>query len=163
MNIQEALQKAIKGEIEGRELYRTAAERTSDGKAQEVFNLLADEEQNHLNSLVQMAKDYEEGKELQMPELSSPVSFEDAESPIFTREFKEKVSDFDMSAISIGIKLELESEKFYRDTAGEASQKEVKELFSRLADWEHGHYDYLQKQQSFFENYYSNKYSFFRF
>ncbi len=163
MELQEALQTAIKSEIEGRELYKTAAEKTGDSKAKEVFNLLADEEQSHLNSLVQIAKDYEEGKEVSMPNLPSPATFEDAESPIFTREFKDKVADFDMTALSIGIKLELESEKFYRQTAEEASQKEIKNLFDRLADWERGHYDYLQQQVGFFESYYKNKYSFFRF
>ncbi len=163
MDLKEALQTAIKGEIEGRELYKTAAEKTEDKKAKEVFTLLADEEQSHLNSLVQMAKDYDEGKDISMPSLPSPASFEDAESPIFTKEFKGKVADFDMTALSIGIKLELESEKFYRETGEEASQTEVKNFFSRLADWEKGHYEYLQKQVSFFESYYSNKYSFFRF
>lgn len=80
--------------------------------------LLAAEEQSHLDSLIQIGKDYEAGKDLTMPQLPAPASFEDAESPIFTREFKEKVADFDMSALSIGMKLELESEKTYRQMAG---------------------------------------------
>mgnify|MGYP006302371121 FL=1 len=163
MDVKEALQSSMKAEIEGRELYKTAAEKTGDKKATEIFNMLADEEQSHLNSLVQMAKDYEEGKEITMPDLPQPKTFEDAESPIFTREFKDKVADFDMSALSIGIKLELESEKIYRDYAKEADQKALKDLFNHLADWERGHYDYLKKQIGFFQDYYSQKYSFFRF
>ena len=163
MDTQEALQTAIKGEIEGRELYKAAAEKTEDAKAKEVFQMLADEEQGHYDSLMQMAKEYAQGQELTMPQLSAPASFQDAESPIFTREFKEKVSDFDMTALSIGIKLELESEKFYREMAEKSEEKEAKELFSKLADWERGHYDYLKSQVGFFESYYSTKYSLFRF
>ncbi len=163
MDLQKALQDAIKGEIEGRELYKVAAEKTGDTKAKEVFQMLAAEEQGHHDTLLQMAKDYTQGKGLTMPQLQTPASFEDAESPIFTREFKDKVSDFDMTALSIGIKLELESEKFYREMAEKAQEKEAKELFASLADWERGHYDYLQSQVGFFEDYYTKKYSLFRF
>ncbi|MFO7801217.1 MAG: ferritin family protein [Desulfovermiculus sp.] len=163
MDIQNALQEAIKGEIEGRELYKAAAEKTEDPKAKEVFRMLADEEQGHHDTLVQMAKDYAQGKELNTPQLETPTKFEDAKSPIFTREFKDKVSDFDMTAMSIGIKLELESEKFYREMAEKAQEKKAQELFNRLADWERGHYNYLQSQIGFFESYYSKKYSMFRF
>lgn len=163
MDLKDAFQKAIKGEIEGRELYTAAAEKTEDKKAKEIFQKLADEEQNHLNSLVQMAKDYEEGKDISAADLPAPASFEDAESPIFTREFKDKVADFDMTALQIGIKLELESEKFYKETAEQADDKQIKDLFNRLSDWEHGHYEYLNKQTEFFEDYYSSKNSLFRF
>lgn len=163
MDLQKAFQDAIKGEIEGRELYKAAAEKTGDTKAKEVFQMLAVEEQGHHDTLVQMAKDYTQGKGLTMPQLQTPASFEDAESPIFTREFKEKVSDFDMTALSIGIKLELESERFYREMAEKAQEKEAKELFTHLADWERGHYDYLQSQVGFLEEYYTKKFSLFRF
>ncbi len=163
MDLQTALQTAMKGEIEGRELYTAASEKTRDPKAQEVFKMLAEEEQHHLDNLIRIAEDYAAGKELAMPDLTTPASFEDAESPIFTREFKEKVADFDMTALSIGMKLELESEKAYRDMAGEAESNDLKQLFTRLADWEKGHFDYLQKQKGFLEKYYTQKYSFFRF
>ncbi len=163
MELKDALQTAITGEVEGRELYRAAAEKTSDKKAKKIFTMLADEEQSHHDSLVQMAKEYAEGKGISTPDLPAPMSFEDAESPIFTREFKDKVADFDMTALSIGMKLELESENFYREAAGDAGDKAVKDLFNRLADWEKGHFENLRKQVGFFKSYYENKYSFFRF
>ncbi len=163
MDLVNVLQMAVNAEIEGRELYKTASEKTSDEKAKKVFKMLADEEQTHIDNIVQMAKDYKAGKELTMPDLPAPASFEDAESPIFTREFKEKVSDFDMTALNIGIKLELESEKFYKEAAVEASEKAVKDLFNHLAEWEHGHYEFLKNQVSFFESYYKLKNSLYRF
>jgi rubrerythrin len=163
MELKDALQTAIKGEVEGRDLYRAAAEKTGDKKAKEIFSMLADEEQKHHDSLVQMAKEYAEGKDISTPDLPAPMSFEDAESPIFTREFKDKVADFDMTALNIGMKLELESESFYREAAGDVGDKSVKDLFNRLADWEKGHFENLQKQVGFFKSYYEDKYSFFRF
>jgi rubrerythrin len=163
MLLEQVLEMAVEAEIEGRELYKMASEKTSDEKAKKVFKMLADEEQSHIDNLVEMAKDYKAGKELAMPDLPAPASFEDAESPIFTREFKEKVSDFDMSALSIGMKLELESERFYKESAEEATEQPVKELFRHLAEWEHGHYEFLRNQVSFFESYYKLKNSLFRF
>jgi rubrerythrin len=164
MDMKEALKTAIKGEIEGRELYKTTAEKTDDKKAKEVFQMLADEEQKHLDSLVEIARDYEEGKDIKVPDLPQPASFEDAESPIFTREFKDHVADknFEMASLSIGIKLELESEKSYREMAGEAKHDKLKNFFNFLADWEKGHYEYLQQQVGFLESYFSSKWSLFR-
>ncbi len=164
MDMQEALKTAIKGEIEGRELYQTSAEKTDDKKAKEVFQMLADEEQKHLDSLVDIAKDYEEGKDIEVPDLPKPATFEDAESPIFTREFKEHVhnKNFEMASLSIGIKLELESEKMYREMAEEAKEQKLKNFFKFLADWEKGHYEYLQKQVSYLESYFYSKWSLFR-
>lgn len=163
MDLVNVLQMAVDAEIEGRELYRAASERTSDTKAKKVFKMLADEEQSHIDNLVQMAKDYKAGKELTMPDLPAPATFDDAESPIFTREFKEKVSDFDMTALNIGMKLELESEKFYKEAAAEADEKPVKQLFLHLAEWERGHFEFLRNQSSFFETFYKLKNSLFRF
>ncbi|MFW5711964.1 MAG: ferritin-like domain-containing protein [Spirochaetia bacterium] len=165
MDLKQAFETAIKGEMEGRELYKAAAEKTDDQKAKDVFQMLADEEQSHLDTLVKLANEYQEGKDVSIPELPKPTSFEDAESPIFTREFKDKVTDkhFEMATLSIGIKLELESEKFYKEMAQSADQPKLKEFFNYLADWEKGHYDYLNKQIGFLNSYYTNKYSFFRF
>lgn len=165
MDLKEAFQTAITGEIEGRELYKAASEKTNDKKAKKSFALLADEEQKHLDTLVSLAQEYQEGSEVKVPDLPAPASFEDAESPIFSKEFKQTVADkhFEMATLSIGIKLELESEKFYRKMAEIADQPKLKDFFNYLADWEKGHYDFLNKQFGFFENYYSAKYSFFRF
>jgi len=165
MDLKEAFQTAITGEIEGRELYKAAADKTSDKKARESFQMLADEEQKHLDTLVKLAREYDEGKDVEIPDLPRPTSFQDAESPIFSKEFKQTVADkhFEMATLSIGIKLELESEKFYRQMAKEAGVPKLEGLFNHLADWERGHYNYLNKQIGFFQSYYTNKYSFFRF
>jgi len=157
MDLKEAILTAIKGEIEGRMLYRMAADKMENKKAKEIFTMLADEEQGHLNSLIQVSKEYEGGKELCIPGPPSPTRFADAESPIFTDEFKEN-ADFNVSALSIGIKLELESEKFYRDAAKDAKQQSLREFFERLADWEKGHYEFLSKQYRYFDDYFVNRY-----
>lgn len=165
MDLKEAFQVAIRGEIEGRELYLAAAEKTTDKKGKETFTKLAKEEQKHLDYLVELAGEYAEGKELKIPDLPKPVELQDSLSPIFSQEFKEKIADkhFEMATLSIGMKLELDSEKFYRSMAQSADQAKLKDFFTRLAEWEKGHYLYLSKQIKFLESYYTSKNSLARF
>jgi len=54
MDLKQAFEKAMKGEIEGRELYTVAAERSRDDQAKEVFLFLAREEDSHLEALKSM-------------------------------------------------------------------------------------------------------------
>ncbi|RMG60989.1 MAG: hypothetical protein D6713_01355 [Deltaproteobacteria bacterium] len=165
MDLREAFKVAIKGEVEGRELYRSAAEFTEDEKAKKVFSHLADEEQLHLETLQRIGEKYFNEGVLEIPEVKPMVSFDDAESPIFTREFREFVRDRhrEISALSIGMKLELESARFYREMAKSAKEEELKKFLNFLGDWEESHYNALKKQMEFLEEYYVLKNSLYRF
>lgn len=164
MDLKKAFEMAMQGEIEGRELYRTAARQTDDKKAKEVFMNLSNDEDMHLAFLKKLYKEYDEGKEIELPDLPKIRDFDDAESPIFTREFKKFVSsrDFEMTALSIGMKLELEAAQFYKDMAKQAENEKLKEFFLYLAKWEEGHFEALRSQKNYFGAYYKSKYSFFR-
>jgi rubrerythrin len=52
-----------------------------------------------------------------------------------------------MSALSIGIQLELASMNYYREQAEKASNPDVSGFYTELADWETGHYNALLRQQ----------------
>ncbi len=164
MDLKEAFEVAMQGEVEGRELYRVAAQQTDDKKAKEVFMSLSNDEDMHLHFLKKLYAEYEKGKEIELPELPKIREFDDAESPIFTREFKKfvKEKDFEMTTLSIGMKLELEAAQFYKDMAKQSDSEKLKEFFSYLAKWEEGHFEALKKQKGYFEEYYKSKYSFFR-
>ncbi len=164
MDLKEAFEMAMQGEIEGRELYRVAAQQTEDKKAKDVFMSLSNDEDMHLSFLRKLYKEYSDGREMELPKLPKLREFEDAESPIFTREFKNFVQnkDFEITTLSIGMKLELEAAQFYKDMAKEFEDEKLKEFFLYLSKWEEGHFDALRKQKSFFEDYYKSKYTFFR-
>ena len=164
MDIREAFEIAMQGEIEGRELYKAAARQTEDKKAKDAFMKLANDEDMHLAFLKNLYKDYTEGKEVELPELPKVTEFEDAESPIFTREFKNFVKDrdFEVATLSIAMKLELESSRFYKEMADKVEDKKLKDFFLYLSKWEESHFDALKKQKSFFEEYYKTRYSFYR-
>ncbi len=164
MDLKEAFEMAMQGEVEGRELYRVAAQQTDDKKAKEVFMSLSNDEDMHLHFLKKLYDEYTNKKDITLPDLPKIKEFDDAESPIFTREFKKfvKNKDFEMTTLSIGMKLELEAAQFYKSMAMESEDKKLKDFFLYLAKWEEGHFDALKKQKSYFEDYYKSKYSFYR-
>jgi rubrerythrin len=165
MDFKEAFKQAIRGEIEGRELYAMAADKVSDAKAKEVFSNLSKEENLHFEYLQKLAEAYFSGQPLEVPKLEKLETFADAQSPIFTREFKEFVKDrhFEVATLSIGIKLELEAAAAYREMAKNAEGEDLKRFFQELAEWEDGHYQALRRQISFLQEYYETKNSLFRF
>ncbi len=165
MDINSAIELAIQSEIEGREFYRMLAQQTSDRKARKVFMDLSADEDMHLVFLKRLSKTLQT-KDLNLNELKLPSirSFDDTESPIFSRQFKEfvKNADLEISALSIGIKLELEAVEFYKKMANSTEDKRLKELFEYLAEWEKSHYEALNSQLNFFKKYLATKTSFFR-
>ena len=165
MQLKKALKEAMQGELEGRELYNMADEKVSDKKAKQVFEHLAQEEYSHYKMLQKIAEEYSKGKSIDAEELPKLETFEDAESPIFTREFKDFLKDkhFEMSALSIGMKLELESSKKYKEMADMTDKKTLKDFFLYLSEWEEEHYQALKKQVDFFHENYETQNALYRF
>jgi len=168
MDLKKAVALAMKGEIEGRELYLMAASKTEDGKAKDVFAYLAEEENRHLEWLQSLYESLTGASvppfavpnfvmpKFVMPKMEKLVRFEDAESPIFSREFKRGIGlkHFEMSALSIAVRLELEASRFYEKTAEECEDEELKTFFAGLAEWETGHYRALNQEIKFLEDEY---------
>jgi rubrerythrin len=125
-----------------------AANCSTDPKAKKVFARLAEEELGHMDFL---RKHYEAvvktGKPSLSVKLGSSMDLSDL-SPIFSEGIKARIGDahFEMSALSIGIQLELDAIKFYRAQAEAADCPETKKLYGELVEWESGHYDALLRQ-----------------
>jgi rubrerythrin len=165
MELKELFVLAIQGEVEGRELYRVASERTTDKKAKKVFLNLSHEEDSHIKALQEIAETTLKGEKVSVPAIAPIESFDDAQSPIFTREFKASIKDkhYEVSTLRIGMKLESEAAVFYRDFAGKVANPEVKDFLLYLAKWETNHYENLKKQMGFIEEFYMTENSLFRF
>ena len=52
-----------------------------------------------------------------------------------------------MTALAVGMQLELTAEKFYAKCAAESDDPLAKKFFQELAEWEAGHYAALARQQ----------------
>jgi len=162
MNLKDVIKKAIQGEIEGRELYKAAAEKSDDQKAKEVFTFLSEEEDSHITALKSIYFSYINKKELDIKLPEKKINLENADNPIFSENFKSRLKGkhFEISAISIGLKLELDSFKFYSGLSEETYDLKLKNFFKNLADWEKSHYDALLREMEFLQDDYFEKNNF---
>jgi len=142
------LVQAIQYEFDGHHFYLMAARATEDEQGRRVFEQLAEEELAHLRFLHLQKLSFERiGQADTSVELGQPAEFSE-ENAIFSPLVRERIKEahFEMSALSIGLQLEYNSEKFYREQANEAEDPTVKAFFNTLAEWEGGHYRALSEQ-----------------
>lgn len=140
---------AMKAEAEGHHFYRMAAHSTIDLQGQRVFDQLAQEELQHLNFLrAQYQAVLAQGHPDAAITLGQPQSFAGA-SPIFSPSLRARIADahFEMTALSVGIQLELTAERYYEEQAKTAEDDTVQRFYRELAAWEAGHYQTLLVQQ----------------
>jgi rubrerythrin len=147
-DLADGLLRAIKFERDGHGFYLMAANSSRDPKAQTVFAQLAAEELDHLRFLTQH---YESVLKTGRPDQDArlgPRADLAGMSPIFSERIKARIGEahLEMSALSIGIQLELDSEKFYRSQAAASDEPLARQFYLELADWEAGHYQALLKQ-----------------
>ena len=113
--ITDGLGKAMQAEHEGHHFYKMAAQNTQDEKGRKIFLQLADEEMDHFNFLkTQYRSILETGKLDENIKLGKAKAFT-GEHPIFSDEIKNRIGSahYEMTAISIGIQLELSAVTFY--------------------------------------------------
>jgi rubrerythrin len=147
--ILEGLKQAIQAEHDGHGFYLMASRGTDDPQAKEIFGKLAAEELDHHRYLrAQYQAILKTGSVDPGAKLGPRLRLAD-ESPIFSPSFKERVgqAQMEMSALSIGIQLELGAMNFYKGEAEAADDPAVKAFYEELAAWESGHYHALLNQQ----------------
>jgi rubrerythrin len=161
----ESLMQAIQAERDGNSFYGMAAAASRDPKAKEIFAQLAVEELDHMQFL---SRQYDSILKTGKPDPTAKLGSRHelgGLSPIFSADIKLRIKDahFEMSALSIGIQLEVTAENFYRARAAEADNPEIRGFFLQLADWEAGHYQALLCQHDALkEDYWSaNRFSAF--
>ena len=139
----EALKTALEAEMTGHQFYLHAAKTTEDPQGKATFTRLASEELEHFHLLrKQYAAILENGvfdRSLALIEVLDSEST----SPIFSPQFRERVGQqhFEMSALSVGMQLELSAIQHYQQSADNSEDADVKAFFSSLVEWEQGHYD----------------------
>lgn len=153
-NMNEATQKmidgvrrAIEAEIEGHHFYRMAAMAMTDTEGKKVFEGFAEEELRHAAFLkAQYASLVEKGTVDPSVELHAE---DEGEERIFSEELHRRAGEahFEMTALSVGIQLELNAVKMYKSEAARATDPEVVTFFETLASWESSHYHRLLKEQ----------------
>jgi len=145
-DIREILRKAYQIEVDGYTFYSMAADRASKPAVQELFDKLARDEVQHKAYLQTVIGSYEEkgiaafNVHLRDPDLKTFTS------TIFTDGFKQQAegADFELGVLSIGMTLETNAITYFSGAAENTTEREVREFYEFLADWERQHLETLQ-------------------
>ncbi|NMB74197.1 MAG: ferritin family protein [Myxococcales bacterium] len=144
-----ALRQAVQAEIQGQHFYLMAARSTEDPKGREVFERLAAEEALHQDFLRRQHQSLQATGRADPSLRLSPPDPPAGPDPIFSPALHERVGQahFEMTALAVGIQLEQNAERFYREQAKSSRDEALRAFFERLATWEAGHYRALLTQQ----------------
>jgi rubrerythrin len=142
------LKTAIEAEITGHQFYTNAAESTTDPQGKEAFLQMAEEEMGHFKYLRHQYRSLLERGEYDFSEKLLKKKQKHADSPIFSEAIKSRIkeSHFEVSALTIGMKLELDAINHYRACAEKAQDEPVKQFFNELVEWETDHYLAFERQ-----------------
>jgi rubrerythrin len=139
----EILKQAILLEKRGMAFYQNVAEKTKNRAARDVFEMMAAEEQKHINMLSEQFKAYLKNKKFIPGSHDSENS--SVASKVLTKEIKEKISaaGFEAAAISAAILMEEQAVNLYSESMENTSDPEAKALFEWLTRWEREHLSLL--------------------
>jgi len=140
------LKEAILLERRGKAFYTTAARQTESEAARKIFEMMAAEEDEHINFLSKQFAFYEKNKSFM--KLDDVADADDSTvMAILSEEIKTQVNaaSFEAAAISAAMDFETRAVQIYSDRAASATDKNEKEMYQMLADWEKGHHFWLHK------------------
>ena len=143
------LKNAMRSEFEGYHFYLMAAENTSDDKGQKMFRQLAADEFDHLNFLLAQFDSLTETQQINDSLSLKRIAPVTEKNPIFSDVIKNRIKEahYEMTALSVGIQLELNAVKAYKSMAASADVATVAKFYEDLAEWENSHYTLLLTQQ----------------
>ena len=139
----EILKTAILLERKGKAFYSSVADKADDADVKEFFQIMADEEDEHIKFLMEQFSHYVENKKFKEIEIHREE--EGTDEIILSDKVKKKIgaASFEAAAISAAIDFETRAVKVYSEQANNASDPEEKKFYQFLADWEKGHHKLL--------------------
>lgn len=135
------LKTAMEAELTGYNFYKNASENVKDSKAKQALSEMAQEELAHFKYLRYQYKSVLEKGHYDFSKSLVKKAEGQEENPIFSNAIKERIKDshFEVSVLTIGMKLEMDAVDFYRSCAEKSGSPEAKKFFNELADWEQLH------------------------
>ena len=141
------IKEAILAEQTGMQFYENASANTADPQGKTVFQALARDEEKHREFLRRQYANIINGTPVES--LAVEAAFDlSGPTPIFSPALKKRIGEahWEMTALSVGLQLEISSVEHYRRLAGEAGPGPVHDFFETLARWEETHADALRRQ-----------------
>jgi len=139
---------AMEAELTGHQFYKAASKNTKDPKGKETFSRMAEEEMGHFNYLRHQYESIRKTGAYDFTKKRFKSHRKSGSSPIFSKEIRNRIknSHFEVSALTIGMKLEMEAAGFYRKCAAKATTPAARKFYNELAEWEQGHYQAFKNQ-----------------
>lgn len=140
------LKTAILLERRGKAFYTNVARQTENEAVREIFQMMAEEEDAHVEFLSKQFAHYEQNQAFMKNEASEQPE-DTAAVEILTEKIKNEISaaSFEAAAISAAIDFENRAVEVYSKRAEEAEDENERELYQMLADWEKEHHHLLHK------------------
>lgn len=134
----EILKTAILLERKGKAFYAHVANQAKDEDVKEFFQMMAEEEDEHVKFLVEQYENFTKNESFSKMEFKHE---DHADDEILTDKVKMKIENasFESAAISSAIDMENRAVKIYSERAESATDTEEKEFYKFLANWELGH------------------------
>ncbi len=140
------LKEAILLERRGKAFYTTAARQTQSEAAKKIFEMMAAEEDEHIEFLSKQFSHYDQHHAF-MKNDHNVVEDDATVMMILSEEIKKQINaaSFEAAAISAAMDFETRAVQIYSDRASSATDPNEKEMYQMLADWEKGHHFWLHK------------------
>jgi rubrerythrin len=140
------LKEAILLERRGKAFYTTAARQTESEAARKIFEMMAAEEDEHIEFLSKQFAHYNEHQSFMKTE-HNHVEDESTVMQILSEEIKKQITaaSFEAAAISSAMDFETRAVDIYSGRAESATDPNEKAMYQMLADWEKGHHYWLHK------------------
>jgi rubrerythrin len=142
-------EEAIRFETDGREFFLNAAEKAKTYFAKTIFQIIAEEELDHIKRIKQVYERYlTSGEQHLVPSMTKKGNLQN----VF-QQAKEKIDPQvimnadEMEAIRLAIQLEIKGHEFYDRLAKEAENDFEKSFYQHLAQEEETHFSVLRQME----------------
>jgi len=141
------LKEAILLERRGKAFYSSVAEKSDSASAKKIFEMMAEEEEEHIKFLSSQFANYEKTKKFLKPEGYVENPEDEIAMRVLTDAMKKEINaaSFEAAAISAAMDFETRAVKVYSARAAEATDPNEKALYKMLADWEKSHQHFLHE------------------
>jgi rubrerythrin len=142
----EILKNAILLEKRGQAFYAKVAQQASAEPVKRFFNLMAEEEAQHVKILSDQFTSYRSEKKFKPGAYGDSVAFQTA-SAVLTADLKRQISaaDYEAAAVAAAMAMEKNAIEVYSRRASESQDADERALYEWLAKWEADHLNFLAK------------------
>ena len=154
MEMEKAIQTAIDYETKIRDIYRDAAQSVHDPEGKRFFKMMGDDEQYHLNYLMERLRFWRKSGKLSAEKLISAVPSKEIIQKE-TDKIKAHMSTKDLSSVKVilsrALQAEVDTSNFYEKMVNEMTD-EGQKMFSRFLEIEENHFAAVQAELDYITN-----------